>query len=223
MFVFNGKNSKDFNIVVEEIDNLIKKAAHIHEIVSIEGKDDAEYIPLSYAPVDLTLKLQLLDPNKIDDVFQWLNGIGELEFKDRVTKARIFAELAPVRASIIKIIDVDIIRSPFWYKKHDYYVEATTKIINGGNVYSKPLIKLTKQNSDFIEIKVGGSQFKYNFNNEAYSIIDCDEKIATHNNLSRNRQLEIGYEFPILQPGINEVSILAGDATVEFKRKDVWL
>ena len=41
--------------------------------------------------------------------------------------------------------------------------------------------------------------------------------------LNRNRQLEIGYEFPKLNVGNNTIVVHSGDATIKIKRKDRWL
>lgn len=223
MFKFKGKSSREFNIVIEEPENLLKKSLQSYEVISIEGRDDADYIPLGYKSVEVSLKLQLLDPKKLDDVYHWLQGEGLLEYKERVTKARFFSEMDPLRASTIKIIDVSLIRSPFWRPKYDYFVESFDNIANLGNVKSKPIIRLSRTNEDVIRIKVNDITFKYDFKGEESALIDCEEMSASFDGLSRNKRLEIGFQFPELYPGRNEVKVIDGDAKIEFKRKDVWL
>ena len=43
MFTFKGISTKEMRIIVEEPDNLIAKAPIKHEILNIEGRDDAIY------------------------------------------------------------------------------------------------------------------------------------------------------------------------------------
>jgi len=46
---------------------------------------------------------------------------------------------------------------------------------------------------------------------------------AYHGGFYRNNYLEIGFDFPVLKPGDNQIELLQGDASIEFKRKDTWL
>lgn len=228
MFIFKGISTKDIKIIVEEPENLIAKAPLKHEVLNIEGRDDAIYHPLGYTPIEISLTLQLLDPSKIDEVLMWLDGEGELIYKNRKTKARIFSEIQPIRTAGIRIINIAIIRAPFWYSIEDDYSEVredneNSKIINEGTAPSKPIIKLTKLESDMCEFEVNGIYFKYNFNHDSEVLIDCEKMEASDNGQLRNRHLTIGYEFPVLDPGPNVVKRISGDAKIEFKRKDRWL
>lgn len=114
MFTFKGISTKEMRIIVEEPDNLIAKAPIRHEILNIEGRDDAIYYPLGRSPIEISLTLQLLDPSKVDQVLMWLDGEGELIYKDRKTKARIFSEVQPIRTSGIRLINIDVVRAPYW-------------------------------------------------------------------------------------------------------------
>lgn len=223
MFKFRGKSTKEFDIRIQSPDNLIVKASQRYEEIVVDGRHGSIYNPLGYAPVEISLTLYLEDPSRVDDIFQWLSGSGELEYKGRVSNVRIYAEIDPVKLANLRVIELSIIRSPFWHKAKDPYTKITTRVENEGNVLSQPIIKLTRGTSAKVEVAIGLVQFEYDFKGDSFVEIDCQEMDATMNGLSRNKQIKIGYEFPQLQIGNNIVKILKGAPTVEIKVKDRWL
>ena len=83
---------------------------------------------------------------------------------------------------------------------------------------------MEKGSTSSVDITIGNVRFKYNFpENETYVEIDCKKKEAVYEELNRNRQLEIGYEFPKLEIGNNSITLNSGDCTIKVKRKDRWL
>ena len=97
------------------------------------------------------------------------------------------------------------------------------KIINEGNVESRPLLRLEKTSTESVELTINNCRFKYNFNDEEYVEIDCEEKPPVYQGLNRNRQIEIDYEFPILNVGDNDIKMHSGDCVIKVLRKDRWL
>lgn len=223
MFKFKNISSDDMKIIVEEEEHFLAKAPQRINVIEVEGRDGAIYNSLGYSNIERPIKVQMLDLSKQDEILPWLNGSGPFEYKGRITTAYFYSQVEPIRNSIIKIADFTFVRSPFWYKANDIYETVTSTVLNVGNIASRPLIRLEKQNSNSAEITVGDIRFKYNFNNDTYVEIDCEEMNATMDGLLRNRQLEIGYDFPLLEPGINNILIHSGDAVIKVKRKDRWL
>lgn len=223
MFKFKGISSEDMQVVVAEEEHFIAKAAQRYEVTEIEGKDEAIFDELGYSCVERPIYVQCLNIDKIDDILAWLNGEGELEYKNRITTARFYSELSPERNACIRIIDTNFIRNPFWYDIDDKYVEVTNNIQNNGNIESRPLVRLEKNSSDNVDITINNVRFIYHFNNESYVEIDCKDKTVRHSGLNRFRQIEIGYEFPKLNVGLNTVKLNSGDCTIKVRRKDRWL
>jgi phage-related protein len=223
MFKFKGISSTDMQVVIEEEEHFIAKASQRYDMTEIEGKSGAVFEENGYSVVERPIKVQCLNINKIDDILAWLDGAGELEYKGRKTIARFYSQLEPQRSSSIRIIDTTFIRDPFWNKLEDDYNEVTDTITNTGNIYSRPILKLEKGTSSEIDITINNIRLKYNFNEESYVEIDCEEKTVRYENLDRNRQIEIGYEFPKLDIGNNKVIVNSGDCTIKVKRKDRWL
>lgn len=224
MFKFKGISSEDMKVVVEEEQHFLAKAQQRVETTSIEGRDGDIIEFLGYSNIERPIKVQMLDSNKLDDILSWLNGSGVFEYQNRITNAYFYQAVEPIRTSSIKVADLMFSRDPFWYKKDDEFVVVTDKIINSGNVYSKPIIRLEKGTSDVIELTIANVRFKYTFNNdETYVEIDCENMNAFYNGLMRNSLLEIGYDFPILNVGENSIIINSGDPAIKVKRKDRWL
>lgn len=105
----------------------------------------------------------------------------------------------------------------------EYTAETTEKITNEGNIYSEPIIRLEKTQTEAVELTINDIRFKYNFNNDEYVEINCEEKTVEYEGLNRNRQIEIGYDFPKLKVGENDIIMHSGDCVIKVLRKDRWL
>lgn len=223
MFKFKGILSDDMRVVIEEEEHFLAKASKRVESTFIDGRDGEILEFYNYLNVERPIKVQILDNNKLDNIFSWLDGEGEFEYKDRVTTAYFHQTIEPIRSASIKIADFMFTRAPFWYKKNDDFIIVENYVINEGSIYSKPIIRLEKNTSDEIDITVAGVRFKYVFNDEQYVEIDCEEMNAYFNGLLRNSNLEIGYDFPVLNVGTNSITINSGDCIIKIKKKDRWL
>ena len=165
----------------------------------------------------------MLNPKKYNKILAWLDGAGIFEYESKITTARFYSEVTPIRSSSIMIADFNFIRDPFWIKKRDEFIEVKDTVLNEGTVYSEPIVRLEKGTSNKIDITINDVRFVYNFNNEPYVEIDFQKQTVEYDGLNRNRQIEIDYKVPRLVPGINKIIIHSGDAKVKIKRKDRWL
>lgn len=223
MFIFNNISSTDMEVIIEEEEHFLGKASQRYVRSEIEGRNGALFEEQGYTVIERPMKVQILNLDKLDKILGWLNGVGILEYKSRITKARFYNEIEPIRTANIKIADVTFIRDPFWNKKRDDFIEVTNIILNEGNIYAEPIIKLKRNKLDKIDITINDVRFIYNFNNEEYVDIDCEEQIVEYEKNNRNRQIEIGYKFPTIKPGENKIIVHSGDARIFIKRKDRWL
>ena len=219
MFKFNNISSDEMKVICEEEDNLIPKAA-----LSYEENSNGSFYVSSYANIESSLKLYVMDSSKLSSIYKWLDGEGTLEYKDKVSTAYFFNEIKPQRSATIKTIDVSFKRSPFWYKKADSYIECSNTITNEGNVFSQPLIKIIKGDSDTVDLTINNVRFKYSFpTDESYVIVDCLDCNAYYDGYFRNDNLEIGFEFPKLDPGENQIVTNSGDCQIQVLKKDRWI
>lgn len=223
MFIFNNISSQDMEVIIEEEEQFLGKASQRYSKTEIEGKNGALFEEQGYTVIERPMKVQILNIKKLDKILAWLNGVGILEYKGRITIARFYNEIDPIRTANIKVAEVTFIRDPFWNKKIDEYVTVENVVMNEGTIYSEPIIKLERNTSDSIDITVNDVRFTYNFNNDEYVEIDCEHQTVEYEKNNRNRQIKIGYKFPTIQPGENKIIINSGDAKIKIKRKDRWL
>lgn len=224
MFKFKGISSTDMQVVIEEEEHFIARAAQRYETTEIEGRDGGIFDTLGYSYVERPIYVQCLNIKKVDDILAWLNGEGEFEYKGRKTTARFYNQLDPQRNACIRVIDTTFIRDPFWCKSSDDFVIVTNTITNEGNIKSRPIIRLERGTTDEVDITINDIRFTYTFKeNDTYVEIDCEEKNAQYQGLNRNRQLKIGYKFPKLDIGNNSITLNSGNCTIKVKRKDRWL
>ncbi len=223
MFKFKGISSIDMEVVIEEEELFIAKAEQRYDITEIDGRNGAIFEPLGYSYINRPIYVQCLNTSKIDLILAWLDGEGEFEYKGRKTIARFYSSLEPQRSACIRIIDTTFIRNPFWNKINDDFIEIKDLAYNAGNIYSEPIIRLEKIDSENVDISVGNIRFQYDFNNEEYVEIDCENKNVLYEGLNRNRQIKMGYDFPILSPGENNVVVHSGNVVIKIKKKDRWL
>jgi phage-related protein len=219
MFKFRGISSNQMKVIIREED-FIARASQRFEEIAIDGSDGTILIPLGYGQVQKELDVQIIDVNKIDDILSWLNGEGELEFNGRVSKAYFYDGFDVNRFVTLKRAKISYIRDPFWYKVNDSYVSVTTSVINEGNIYSKPTVKLS--GSGIVDLSINGIRFKYTFT-DPYVEIDCEKMKETYEGLPRSRNIEIGLDYPYLTPGDNPIVIHSGTCTIQMRRKDRWL
>lgn len=155
MFKFKGISSNDMQVVIEEEEHFVARAAKRYETIEIEGRDGAIFNELGYSYVERPIYVQCLNPNKIDDILAWLDGEGEFEYKGRKTTARFYSQLEPQRETVIRIIDTTFIRDPFWIKLEDEFVEVKgdkEKTVEDENLNLKGTIPVK-----FKEFKVSGN------------------------------------------------------------------
>lgn len=225
MFKFNGISNQDMNVVVEEESKFIAKASYKYDKNEISGSNGNEYMENGLNDIEISLKLYVLDVNKLDEILSWLNGVGELEYNGRVTTARFYSEVLPQRTSSIRTMDITLIRSPLWHLKNDFQlVKDTESKTNLGNYPSNPIIKLEKTTSKKLTLQFNDVVFSYTFpDNEDYAILNTEDGNIYYDGLLRNQYLEIDFKYPEMKVGLNEISITSGAAKIYLKKKDCWL
>lgn len=222
MFKFKGISSGDMKIIVEEELKFIKKAALKYNATEIPGRDGNLYEENGYADVEIPLHLFIMDVSKLPEIYKWLSGEGILEYNGKMTTARFYVEHEPIRTSNIYTMNISLIRSPFWTKEDDFIVVENT-IVNEGNVYSEPTIRLEKSTSDDVDITINDVRFVYHFESDSFVEIDFNNCNATMNGLNKNSKLELGFETVRLSPGNNTVHFNSGECILKVKGKDRYL
>lgn len=222
MFCIDGVSNEQIGVVAEE-ENFISRAPIFFEEIMIEGKDGSDFTEKNYSNVIGSLVLYLIRKENLDTVKSVFSGTKELTYQNRITKIRFYEVNEISRYGTTKALALNFIRDPFWYKSNDTFVKIENEVINEGSVFSKPLIKLVGTTNSDIDITIAGIRFIYHFDEDNEVIIDCETQEETFDGISKSKNIEIGFEYPILKVGTNEVKINSGDCEMYFKRKDAWL
>lgn len=225
--IFKNINSDDIDgLIICSEPPISSSALRIQETI-IDGRDGTIIDKLGYKPYTKSVEIGLKKGANVNKIISYFSGEGDLIFSnenDKIYKAAIYEQINLEKLLKLKKGTVIFYCQPFKYKKDDLFVTVSTSVINEGNIESKPIIRIEKETDSSIEITINGVRFKYEFNtNDTYVEIDCEEMTALYEGLNRNRNLEIGFDFPKLSPGTNTITIHSGDAVIKIKRKDRWL
>lgn len=213
-FVFNGKSSDQYRVLMHTEWLDISPSIN-YEKTDIEGRDGAIYEALNYQDINRSVPCTMLDRDLLPQIIRWLKGSGVFEFNGRYRQARIYDQIDfdPIG---LKHADfaIPFIFEPFWYKK-DQFAQYTDNVRNNGDIYSVPIIRL--KGSGTGSVTVNGLTFGVSFDSDHQIVIDCKEKTE-----DKPKCITIGFEYPTLNPGENEISYSGGITSIEIMRKDRW-
>ena len=155
----------------------------------------------------------MLNREYLPQIIRWLKGAGLFEFNGRYRQARIYDQIDfnPIGIKHASFT-IPFIFEPFWYKK-DQFAQYTNIVRNNGDVYSVPIIRLKGVGDG--SITINGLTFGVSFDGDQQIVIDCKEK-----NEDKPKCITIGFEYPTLNPGENEISYSGGITSIV--RKDRW-
>ncbi len=221
MFYIDNISSADLGIMLEN-ENFKSRASISYDEIEIEGKDGIGLIPKNFENVEGDIVVYMTLDNE-DYILPLFTGKHTIRIDDRETDIFFYESLDLFSYSQKNAFETHFLRSPFWRKHNDTYTLVTSSVTNLGNVKSKPLIKLKGIANTTVDLTIAGIRFKYHFDEDNEVIVDCDQQEETYNGISKSKNIEIGFEYPILQVGSNDVAIHAGTCEIYVMRKDAWL
>ena len=219
-FNFLGKNSNDFDIVVEKYPQFYIPIKSFDK-VTIAGNDKAEYRQGTYEPIILSFECYIKDrtPSKTREVSRWLNSNTEgklirgddeeVYYNARVINAIPISKVAKSFGRFIIQFECE----PFAYKLNDEVITITsnTEIENLGIAEAKPIYKVYGSNAT---LKVNNKEFKILSISE-YIEIDTDLMECYKDDVSMNTNVNGSYVDLWLKEGINTIEI-TGASKVEI-------
>lgn len=225
--VFKGINSETINgLIICKEPPISSSSKRINEI-KINGKNGTIVEELGYEPCTKPAEIGLTQNANINDILSYFSGSGHLTFNcesDKYYRASVYRGIDLNKLLRYRTGKVEFYCQPFKYDINDKFEVVMNSIINEGNIYSEPIIRLEKQNDLIIDVTINNVRFKYTFDtNDTYVEIDCEEMSAEFEGLNRNRNLEIGLDFPRLEVGTNAITKHDGDAIIKIKRRNRWL
>lgn len=212
-FGFKGVNSADMGIIVKEMPS-IPRAERNAQRITIPGRDGHMTISHdSYASVDETITCVIQNPDRINEISNWLTGSGDLILSlepDRRYRAECFSPFGYGRLSkLYREFPVTFTAQPFRYEATPDTVSlaASGTIINPGTRWSQPIIDVygagtltivDSKNTYTLTITATGG--------ESYVTINSEIEECYYGSTSRNNK--VSGVFPKLQPG--EITVTLG-------------
>ena len=226
-FIWNGVDCRSMGIVQASAAPIVRGEERV-EHVTIPGRageltlTEGDDIYQSYIQ---TVTISVRGGYRVRDIMNWLKGSGEITFSgepDRKQKARVIG--AVTLGKISKNMDawqgeVQFYCEPFKEPAMDEAVTITSSgatVNNRGDVKSMPLIG-AKASAASMTIAAGGNTLTVTgLTSDAWYTIDCEAGMVVTADGTTNLTANSSGNFPILDPGSNEVT---GSGWSEL---DIW-
>lgn len=225
-FIFNNINSKDRGIIVNTLPP-ISKAEGSYEEIKVPGRNGTLYIDNKcYDSFTYEITCTLLSGSNIRSIAKWLNGSGKLiisteldKFYNVIIKNQIdFGQIYRVCNEFVVIFDVEPIAHSV-QEKELVLTKETQFIIKESTYDIKPYIRVN--GNENITLTINNKSVILN-DIEGYIELDCELEEAYKDNLNCNSKVECE-DFPVLVPGINNISWIGNVSTIQIKYREAFL
>lgn len=216
-FIYNDIKSTDKKVIVESMPSITKPPKRYNEI-NIDGSNRTDIEDLGYEAYEKPISIGLWESD-LDDVYDWLQGCGKLILSSEIDKyynAQILEQINYEKALRFRKARVVFLVQPFKYAIGEEEVESLA-VVNKGNVDSYPL--MTVYGSGEVEIKVNGIKYCTLIIDD-YITLDGEIQEAHRDGVLKNRSMT-GW-FPVLKPGINEISYVGNVTKIKTLTRSRW-
>ena len=229
----NGTYSDSITgLVISELPPVSKPMIRT-QVEEIDGRDGDIITKLGYSAYDKTVRIGLMDADKIDDVISFFDSSGEVIFSnepDKYYRYEIFNQIDFAQLLEIRTADVVFHVQPFKYSATETDIEEsyggadpkTLSVTNSGNINAKPKITIT--GSGTIDLSLNGNQiFSIDMSGISTISIDAETMEATGGGVLRNRLVTGDYDAFVLQPGSNTLTWTGSITDIALTRYSRWL
>lgn len=227
-FAFNGHNSVEFGICIEETPSLDRPKRH-YKVYDVPGRN-GEIIEMmnSFENIDKEYKVWAANDYFRDvtqdyiAISEWLNATNgycrlEDDFEPDIYRMAYFTGPFDVE-NLLTLYGKTKLK--FRCRPERFYKsgERSIEVANGGNIHNftaftaKPLIKITGSGNCSITI---GTHTMNIANLVDYIYIDCDNMEA-YRQKAENRNLLISGDFPVIDPGNQQVRTTGSVTKIEI-------
>lgn len=233
-FIFGDYNSADDLIITRPI----VRPSWAREVSEIAGGGVAKTIQLSraYGSTSFTVPVVIRDTSaeKLKTIYSKLSGFGRLVLSSdtSVYMNAVASPLEPVGVSqSMAELDVEFALQPFAYAVEPTVTAvgtSLTEIVNGGTLFSAPIITLNGGGVGDAVITVNGVDFRINITENLVGkpiTIDCDNEITYYTADGKKydiNRLTYG-DYPLLHIGENYAKFSGKANTVKINVKERYL
>lgn len=226
IFTFNGKSSKDFDIIVEKLPSLDRPQRQ-YDVYHVPGRN-GDVVEQYNAYNDITITYEVwFANNDIDSmnaqmlarqISAWLftsTGYCRLEddFEPDIYRLGYFVGDLSIENLLTAYgrAKISFVCRPERYFKPNDWLENPTFIYNHNMFEAKPLIKI--EGSGDVSLSIQGQTVQIN-NLVDYVYLDCDKQDC-YRQLSENRNNLMVGDFPILKVGENNITTTATKISIQ--------
>lgn len=201
------------------------------QIEEIDGRDGDIITKLGYSAYDKELEIGLYGNFNIDNVIKFFNSSGKIIFSNENDKYYNFEILEQIdfeKLLKFKTAAVNIHIQPFKYPVNETAVSLSVgnnTITNGGNVYSKPTLKI--KGTGTIGVSLGGTQiFSIDLGESETEIVIDTTNMEAYNSTTTdlmNRQVTGDYSLFKLAVGNNTIALSGTITTASISGYTRWL
>ena len=221
--ILNGVSSLNLTgLLITELPPITKPLKRT-KVDVIDGRDGDIVTELGYSAYDKVVKIGLTANYDIDAIIKYFNSEGVVIFSnepDKYYRYAIYEQIDFERLLRFKTAEVTLHVQPFKYSTSELEQEFTlssspntVKIFNAGNIYSRPIIKVTGTGSitlalngaDILVMDLGDTSQTITIDAEAMNAYYSDDTLA-------NRIVTGNYDNIRLKIGSNTFT-LTGNAT----------
>ena len=156
-FIFNGKSSKDYGLIVNTLPPIVKPPIRTEKI-EIDGRNGDIINNLGYMAYDKEITVTRIDSNiNINDIIKWLNcsKISALILSNEPSlyyKAQIIEQIDFTRLENFEPVKIKFYVQPFKYQYNEANViyKASEEIVANGNIN---LSNTTDATMDIVELR----------------------------------------------------------------------
>lgn len=229
----NGTYSDSITgLVISELPPVSKPMART-QVEEIDGRDGDIITKLGYSAYDKTVRIGLMDADKIDDVISFFDSSGEVIFSnepDKYYRYQILNQIDFAQLLEIRTADVVFHVQPFKYSATDPDIEEsfggadpkTLTVVNSGNIISKPKITIT--GSGTVNLSLNSNQiFVIDMSSTPTITIDSEAMEATGGGVLRNRLVTGDYSAFALDPGSNTLTWTGNITDISLVNYSRWI
>lgn len=222
-FIFKGVSSRDYGVL--EQSPMPPKAMQTQKTIAIPNRVEPLFVDnREFSPITINAVLGITDKTKIDGIYSWLHGEGELIISkdlDKYYKATCYSDISPQYLSArFGKIPIKFLCKPFRYAVANDVIEVTSPqtLTVGGSYPCEPIYKITGNgNINFI---VNGETLELK-NIDGHIIVDVPRKLAYKGDIVLVNKT-VG-QYPMLSAGSNSISWTGTVSKVEITKNERWL
>lgn len=234
--VLNGVNSQTIpGLIISKLPP-ISKPLQRTLVETVDGRDGDIITPLGFAAYDKSLEIGLSYEYNIDDIIEFFNSSGKVVFSNEPDKYYYYAIYNQIdfeKLIRFKTATVTLHVQPFKYS--DLESERvfsltmgepeTISVRNIGNIYSKPILKITGAGT--VNLYINSREIlKIDFQHIGQQIIIDSTKMNAYNadgTLFLNRLVSGNYNEVILKVGKNEITYTGSVSEIRIDNYTRWI